>query len=82
MDLFIGDDWVETDCVVLQIYGSQKRPAHIRISSLTRHCLGYYRTHNRLGGGEESDPTPPPSPAISRTDGRIEPREEAFESCP
>ena len=48
---------------------------HIDRDGLTRHRLDYFRTHDRLGG---SDPTPPP--AISRTNGRIEPREAAFES--
>ena len=43
-------------------------------SALTRHRQGYFRTHDRLWG---SDSTPPP--AISRTNGRIEPHEAALE---
>ena len=41
---------------------------------LTRHRLGCFCTHHSLGG--RSDPTPP---AISKTDGRKETDEAAFE---
>ena len=43
---------------------------------LTRHRLGYFRTHERLG---EVGSDPPP-PAVSKTNGRIVPREAEFES--
>ena len=43
--------------------------------ALTRHRLGYFRTHDCLGVGD-------PPPAISRTNGRIEPREAVLESSP
>ena len=46
---------------------------------LTRHRLSYFRTHDRLVGEGGSDPPPP---AIPRTNGRIEPREAAFERSP
>ena len=43
---------------------------------LTRHRLGYFRTHNRReGGGVGSD-----LPLLSIANGRIESREAAFES--
>ena len=42
---------------------------------LTRHRLGCFCTHHSLEGG--LDPTPPP--AISKTDGRRETDEAAFE---
>ena len=41
---------------------------------LTRHRLGYYITHDRLGGGSRIRP-----PANSRTKDHIEPLEAAFE---
>ena len=47
----------------------------MKVFELTRHRLGYFRTHDCLGGGGWIRP-----PAISRTNSRIEPREEAFES--
>ena len=50
-----------------QCFGSLARP-------LPRHRLGYFRTHDRLGGSVPPD--------ISSTNGRIEPHEAAFESSP
>ena len=44
---------------------------------LSWHHLGYFCTHDRLGAGRIR---PPPHPALSRTNGRIEPREVALES--
>ena len=43
----------------------------------TRHRLGYFRTHDRQWGGGGYAPPP----IISKTDGRIEPRE-AFDNSP
>ena len=43
---------------------------------LTRHLLGYFRTHDRVGVRI------PPPPAISKTSGRIEPPEAVFKSSP
>ena len=54
--------------------------SYLRRGRLTRHHLGYFRTHDRLGRVRIRPP--PPSPAISRINGRIEPNEAAFESSP
>ena len=51
--------------------------ANMNRVTLTRHRLGCFCTHHSLGGGG-SDPDPPP-PAISKTDGRRETDEAAFE---
>ena len=47
--------------------------------NLTWHRLGYFRAHDRLKGGGGQIRS---SPAVSRTNGRIEPWEAAFESSP
>ena len=69
---------------VFPLFAKNLRGADIRpppsVRGLTRHRLGYFRTHDSLGGG--SDPTPPPllsrepmvvsSPARRRSKGLYE----------
>ena len=64
-------------CLWIHGCGAGRLGKSAAVKTSTRHRLGYFRTHYRGGG---SDPTPPI--AISRSNGRIEPREAAFESSP
>ena len=53
-----------------------------RNNLLTRQRVGYIRAHDHLGEGGGLGVGSDPSPAISRTNGLIEPSEATFESSP